>query len=354
MTCPFCAPAAGRIFHRDSLVIGIWDGYPVSRGHALLIPVRHVATWFDATLEERDALMRATDVARMAIEATGPIDGYNVGINIGAAAGQTVFHLHVHVIPRRAGDTPDPRGGVRHVFPKLANYVRDSATELLAPYVNSAAPKTLWTGGESDPLLPQLKERLSRAKAADIVVAFTLRSGVEQLFPYLQDLLNRKGSLRLMTGDYLGASDPDALIRLLDLQGNVQCRVFQTDKSLAPGSRTRSFHPKAYLLRAPDGACAAFIGSSNLSLTALTDGVEWNYRVLRTADDAEWIQIQSAFDTVFSSPHSLELTVEWIEGYRQRRSSVLPNAAAEIEPDPPASTPTPHAIQAEALEALCA
>ncbi len=121
--CPLCDPAPERVFHTGDLVLGLWDAFPVSPGHALLLPKRHVASWFDATPEERRDLLAATDVAKAQIEARHRPEGYNIGINVGQAAGQTVFHLHVHVIPRYAGDVGDPRGGVRHVLPKRANYL---------------------------------------------------------------------------------------------------------------------------------------------------------------------------------------------------------------------------------------
>lgn len=98
-------------------MFGIWDSHPVSPGHALLIPKRHVTTWFDASPEERAELLSAIDSARTAIELTHAPDGYNIGMNLGAAAGQTVSHLHLHIIPRYSGDVPNPRGGVRHVLP---------------------------------------------------------------------------------------------------------------------------------------------------------------------------------------------------------------------------------------------
>jgi diadenosine tetraphosphate (Ap4A) HIT family hydrolase len=86
-----------------------------------------VASWFEATDEERAALNEAIDIARQAIEAAGHRpDGYNIGINVGGAAGQTVPHLHVHVIPRYRGDVEDPTGGVRHVIPSKGNYLRGS------------------------------------------------------------------------------------------------------------------------------------------------------------------------------------------------------------------------------------
>jgi len=116
-SCPFCSVPREQRFYDGPLVFGIWDSHPASPGHALLIPKRHVPTWFDATPAEQAELFAATAQGRSAIEATHAPDGYNLGVNIGAAAGQTVFHLHVHMIPRYAGDVARPRGGVRHVVP---------------------------------------------------------------------------------------------------------------------------------------------------------------------------------------------------------------------------------------------
>jgi len=105
-------------------VTALWDSYPVSPGHALLVTRRHVATWFDATPEERLELMAAIDIVRAAIISCHKPDGFNVGVNIGRAAGQTVFHLHVHVIPRYEGDVEDPTGGIRGVIPAKGNYLK--------------------------------------------------------------------------------------------------------------------------------------------------------------------------------------------------------------------------------------
>lgn len=121
-TCPFCPPDEERVFHATDLAVALWDEFPVSPGHALVIPRRHVASWFDATREERLAILDSIDVAKSAVERERRPDGWNIGINVGAAAGQTVFHLHVHLIPRYDGDVPDPRGGIRHVLPERADY----------------------------------------------------------------------------------------------------------------------------------------------------------------------------------------------------------------------------------------
>jgi diadenosine tetraphosphate (Ap4A) HIT family hydrolase len=121
-SCPFCQKAPASQFYEGKLVRGLWDACPASPGHALLVPKRHVSSWFDATAEEQAELLAALAIARQAVEATHRPDGYNIGMNVGAAAGQTVFHLHVHLIPRYAGDSPDPRGGVRHAVQGKGSY----------------------------------------------------------------------------------------------------------------------------------------------------------------------------------------------------------------------------------------
>lgn len=94
----------------------------MSPGHTLIIPDRHVASFFElADAEQRD-LLKLVDVARADIDREFAPQGYNIGINDGAVAGQTVPHVHIHLIPRYTGDSPDPRGGVRWIFPDKAHY----------------------------------------------------------------------------------------------------------------------------------------------------------------------------------------------------------------------------------------
>ena len=120
--CPFCVISRDRVIFESANVLAVWDKYPVSVGHALLIPKRHVPTWFEATDTEQQELLRAIRNIKSLIEDAHSPDGYNIGINSGDAAGQTVPHLHLHVIPRYAGDVQDPRGGVRWVLPERAAY----------------------------------------------------------------------------------------------------------------------------------------------------------------------------------------------------------------------------------------
>jgi diadenosine tetraphosphate (Ap4A) HIT family hydrolase len=120
--CVFCALPVDRIVQQDRLCVTLRDAFPVSPGHLLVVPRRHVASFFDLNREEQASLLAAARGAKRALDLELHPDGYNVGANIGAAAGQTVMHAHLHVIPRFAGDVPDPRGGIRHCIPGKGYY----------------------------------------------------------------------------------------------------------------------------------------------------------------------------------------------------------------------------------------
>ncbi len=120
--CPFCAYAGAGLLRQTPHAFAMLDAYPVSEGHCLIVPRRHVASWFDATADERAEMLDLLAQTRTYLQDLHAPDGYNIGINDGVAAGQTVPHLHLHLIPRYAGDRPDPRGGVRWVIPERADY----------------------------------------------------------------------------------------------------------------------------------------------------------------------------------------------------------------------------------------
>ena len=122
MTCPFCLLPPERIVFANLHGVVIRDGFPVSPGHTLIIPRRHVGSFFEIDTAERDALMVLLEEAKRRLDKEFKPDGYNIGINDGAAAGQTVPHLHIHLIPRYTGDRGDPRGGVRWIIPEKADY----------------------------------------------------------------------------------------------------------------------------------------------------------------------------------------------------------------------------------------
>ncbi|OYW25639.1 MAG: hypothetical protein B7Z49_00870 [Hydrogenophilales bacterium 12-63-5] len=118
--CPFCQPI--DIVFENELAFAIRDRYPASPGHLLILPRRHVADWFDTTPDERHAMFDLADMARARLDAEFHPDGYNLGVNVGEAAGQTVFHVHLHLLPRYRGDVANPRGGVRGVIPDKQSY----------------------------------------------------------------------------------------------------------------------------------------------------------------------------------------------------------------------------------------
>ena len=121
--CPFCFLSKNtKIIHETEACIAFFDGYPVSPGHVLIIPKRHVASYFDLTDDEREAMNKMMLYVKAIIDEQFHPDGYNVGININKAAGQTVFHCHLHLIPRYNGDVKNPKGGVRVVIPNKQKY----------------------------------------------------------------------------------------------------------------------------------------------------------------------------------------------------------------------------------------
>ena len=124
--CPFCNIEKlidkDRIVYQDSSWIAIYDNYPVSKGHVLLIPKRHCETYFDLNYVELASLGVTIGVIKLILNKKFNPDGYNIGVNCGEAAGQTVKHCHIHIIPRYKGDMEDPRGGVRGVIPEKQKY----------------------------------------------------------------------------------------------------------------------------------------------------------------------------------------------------------------------------------------
>ncbi|MBP6052578.1 MAG: HIT domain-containing protein [Pseudomonadales bacterium] len=123
--CVFCALPANRLVQSNATAIAIRDAYPVSPGHSLIIPKRHIGSFFEVSSVERADLMALLASMRALLNAELNPEAYNIGINDGPQAGQTVPHMHMHLIPRFVGDVADPRGGVRWILPAKAKYWRD-------------------------------------------------------------------------------------------------------------------------------------------------------------------------------------------------------------------------------------
>ena len=121
--CLFCKDPRGVSLERE-LAYSARDSYAASPGHTLVIPKRHVASFFDLTPDEINACMELIKEERTQLDEQFKPDGYNIGVNVGPAAGQSIFHVHIHVIPRYKGDVENPQGGVRHVIPNKGHYTR--------------------------------------------------------------------------------------------------------------------------------------------------------------------------------------------------------------------------------------
>ena len=118
--CPFCS--ADNIVLKNKLAYARYDNYPVSNGHLLIMPYRHVMNHFETNKQEKLDLLDLLDKSKKLLDDQFSPDGYNIGINCGKAAGQTIMHMHIHLIPRYHGDVDNPEGGVRHVIPNKAKY----------------------------------------------------------------------------------------------------------------------------------------------------------------------------------------------------------------------------------------
>lgn len=121
--CRFCEPKRHEVLDENELCLTLIDNFPVSQGHCLIVPKRHAETYFDMSEDEITAAYRLLHRARERLVAEdASITGFNTGMNSGKSAGQSIFHAHMHVMPRRDGDQENLRGGVRRVFPDKALY----------------------------------------------------------------------------------------------------------------------------------------------------------------------------------------------------------------------------------------
>jgi len=322
----------------NRLAFAIWDGFPVSPGHALVVPRRAVSSWWEATENERQDLVALIDEVKRLIEERFAPDGFNVGFNSGAAAGQTVDHLHLHVIPRYAGDVADPRGGIRHVVPGKGNYLEAG---WVPPAVATQMSFALFDGRRRQlehELLALLRD--TTYDRIDLVVSFVMRSGLQLIDEALQDALERGAQVRILTTDYMGITEHAALARLLDLAedlSGLQVRVFHDPAT--------SFHPKAYLFWSSEtDAVRVLVGSSNLSRSGLSDGLEWNVALPSAGETLE------RFAEVWNDARTQELCADWLRTYAPERATARP-PVVELE-EPPVQPVVPRALQLEALAAL--
>lgn len=300
--CILCDAAAGAIVECDAQVILIRYGAGLA-----LAPRRHIARWRDTSPAEQAALAARVGAAQEVLEAAGPTARVTLV--------ETGGHVHLRIDPPLAA--PGPLPGMPHDLPLIS-------------------------GGE-DALHAHLRPLIDRARAVDLSMSFLMTSGVRLILPHLRDLLDRGGQLRLLTGDYLGVTEPAALRLITDLEGERRLHVFQAAQI--------PFHPKAWMFTFASDGGALIVGSSNLSRSALTDGIEWNLRHVDPVDPAPLLAARAAFEALLARPEVTELTPAWINAYEERRIAAPPAiTGAPVEAQETA--PIPHEVQAEALAAL--
>lgn len=121
--CFFCEKIKNKNYEiENELAIARFDDFPVNKGHLEVIPKRHIKDWWETSKEEKIAIFELLEEAKKIVDEKYQPDGYNIGMNLGISAGQSIMHLHVHLIPRYNGDVPNPRGGVRGIIPSKQNY----------------------------------------------------------------------------------------------------------------------------------------------------------------------------------------------------------------------------------------
>lgn len=326
---PFLEIAPTEWFCSNALCFAIPDHKPASRGHLLIITRRHVATWFDCTLPEQNDLMALVNQAKTLLDQQldPQPDGYQVLFNSGAAAGQTVHHAHVHLIPRYADKTSGPCGSAKPVAPEQASPVADNSRKQASGLSRLTQPGSLpsfslTVGHPAGPLWPRIANRIPGATEIDLVASFAQSSGLDLIRKALFLAYEAGARIRLLVGDYLCITSPDALRTLFGwmaiaghsrgLAGHFEARLVELEKLHGHPS---TFHPKAWRIADATGGIMV-VGSSNLSRSALTTGVEWNL-VGETAGSQSLDQeMAAAFEALWCQ--ATPLSAEVITRYSRR------------------------------------
>ena len=326
---PFLEIAPTEWFCSNALCFAIPDHKPASRGHLLIITRRHVATWFDCTLPEQNDLMALVNQAKTLLDQQldPQPDGYQVLFNSGAAAGQTVHHAHVHLIPRYADKTSGPCGSAKPVAPEQASPVADNSRKQASGLSRLTQPGSLpsfslTVGHPAGPLWPRIANRIPGATEIDLVASFAQSSGLDLIRKALFSAHEAGARIRLLVGDYLCITSPDALRTLFGwmaiaghsrgLAGHFEARLVELEKLHGHPS---TFHPKAWRITDATGGIMV-VGSSNLSRSALTTGVEWNL-VGETAGSQSLDQeMAAAFEALWCQ--ATPLSAEVITRYSRR------------------------------------
>jgi superfamily II DNA or RNA helicase/diadenosine tetraphosphate (Ap4A) HIT family hydrolase/HKD family nuclease len=349
---PFLAVPASDWLCANDLAFAIFDGFPVSPGHVLVTTRRIVETWFDASDAQQAALMALVKESKRLLDLrlSPKPDGYNVGFNSGAASGQTVPHVHIHVIPRYLGDMPDPRGGVRHVIPEKGNYLSGK------PANGAKSPAfRLTCGHPQSPLWKNIGQRVSSAVEVDLLASFIQPSGLDLIQQSIFAALRSGARIRVLVGDYLYITSAEALRRLIgwmslaeDIGENSSLEVRLAEISKLP-SKPDSFHPKAWRIADSSGGLLV-VGSSNLSKAALETGVEWNLIGQTTGSEPIDLALAHAFTDLWQQATPLDdaLAATYALHAKEARRKFIPPESIDL----PAILHPPRPWQSAALESL--
>ncbi len=355
---PFFDIDSDRWVLSNDLAFAVLDAFPVNVGHTLVLTKRLVPTWFDASEDEQFAMMSLVNKVKQYLDETldPKPQGYNIGFNSGEAAGQTVMHVHIHVIPRYVGDVPDPRGGIRHVIPSKGNYLASNNTSVReSGHSLDHETLSLSTGYPHSRLWDEISCRMMGAKSVDILASFVQKSGLDVIEERLLQLLRSQSSVRIMVSDYLSISDPIALKRMCDWSdlvsnddeypGSLSIRFIEMAKL---PHHPESFHPKSW--RIVDGKSSFIaVGSSNLSRPALETGVEWNLLSSSAQELAVHDDFAKEYDRLWSV--ATPLTPATVASYARRAER---ERTIQVEPETLDSryVPDPRPWQSRALVAL--
>lgn len=211
-------------------------------------------------------------------------------------------------------------------------------------------PKKHLTVGGNDPFLPSLLAAINHASEVNFAIAFIKATGFNLIHDAIVDAIHRGAKVRILTGDYLGVTDPHALRQLMLLQAKgAAIKIFESEGKT-------SFHMKAYIfVRSKEGGASegcAFVGSSNLSNSALLDGLEWNLHVDKDENEIRFKQILDEYEGLYNDTRSKLLTHQWIDAYAKRIPSLLAVVPTEAGADEQEPVPEPNDVQASALAAL--
>lgn len=327
--CTIVLPLARAFLHEES----------VTSADVIIATTRHVDDWWSTTSAERLELLSIADTVRQSSSALSldSTQAWELRVVMPVCAERTARHAYLLLSsPTNRGLRDEPRTPVVPVDQML-----NDVTALHDRALIRGAGAIV--GQVDDPLLPHLLAELTTAVDVSIAVAFTLSSGVAEIEEHLRDVLDRGGRVRLLTGDYLGVTEPDALLRLLDLGPELDLRVFESNGT--------SFHLKTYVCLRATGHGVAFVGSSNLSRTALRKGVEWNWRVVTSTDGPGFADVRVAFDALINDERCVRVDPTWVSEYRKRRPT---RAVAEfaVPAEAPLPVPEAHSVQREALAKL--